>query len=49
MGRKEKPENEKKKARTISTTDGEWDQVKKLAGDMEISAFILKKLKIKSK
>lgn len=49
MGRKEKPLEEKKKARTISMTDDEWNQVKEKAGDKEISAFIIEKLKIKSK
>lgn len=47
MGRKQKPTEEKKKARTISMTNAEWEQVKDMAGDKEISTFIIEKLKIK--
>jgi len=47
MSRKEKPEDQKKKPRTISATDKEWEQLKALAGDGELSSMILDKFKIK--
>jgi hypothetical protein len=47
MGRKEKSDKDKKKARTISMTDAEWEQLKAIVGDKEISASIIDKFKIK--
>ncbi len=47
MGRKIKAEKDKKKARTISMTDFEWEQLRAMAKDSEMSSFIIDKLKIK--
>lgn len=47
MGRNKKDDIDKKKPRTISMTDAEWEQLKVIVGNKEISASILDKFKIK--